>query len=150
MARQALSLRARALSYLAAREHSRLELARKLARHDEDTDAIEALLDQLEAQDLLSTERYVASVLNRRAPRLGAGRLRQELRAKGVPDEAMRDSLRDLGASEEARAREVWQRRFGTAPADAREAARQGRFLLARGFPAEVVWRILRQPASDD
>jgi regulatory protein len=144
MVRPTLSLRARALSHLAAREHSRLELARKLARHDEEGAAIEALLDALEAQGLLSIERYVASVLHRRAPRLGAARLRQELRAKGVPDEAMRDSLQGLADSEEARARDVWQRRFGSPAADLREHARQGRFLLARGFSGEVVRRILR------
>jgi regulatory protein len=150
MARPTLSLRARALSYLAAREHSRLEMARKLARHDEDGVAIEALLDQLESQGLLSTERFVASVLHRRAPRLGAARLRQELRAKGVPDEAMRDSLQGLAESEEARARDVWQRRFGSPAADQREQARQGRFLLARGFSGEVVRRILRQAGTNE
>ncbi|MEY2690535.1 MAG: hypothetical protein RL375_4735 [Pseudomonadota bacterium] len=149
MARPTLSLRARALSYLAAREHSRLEMARKLARHDEDGVAIEALLDQLESQGLLSTERFVASVLHRRAPRLGTARLRQELRAKGVPDEAMRDSLQGLADSEESRARDVWQRRFGSPAADQRELARHGRFLLARGFSGEIVRRVLRQAGSD-
>lgn len=148
MARPTLSLRARALSYLAAREHSRLELQRKLARHDEDGDAIAALLDTLEAQGLLSTERYVASVLHRCSPRLGAARIRQELRAKGVPDDAMRDSLQGLAYTEEARAREVWQHRFGRAAADQREQARQARFLLARGFPGEIVRRILREAGN--
>jgi regulatory protein len=148
MVRPTLSLRARALSYLAAREHSRLEMARKLARHDDDGGAIDALLDQLESQGLLSTERFVASVLHRRAPRLGTARLRQELRAKGVPDEAMRDSLQGLADSEEARARDVWQRRFGSPAADQREQARQGRFLMARGFSGEIVRRILRQAGS--
>ncbi|MBK6851607.1 MAG: recombination regulator RecX [Burkholderiales bacterium] len=148
MVRPTLSLRARALSYLAAREHSRLEMARKLARHDEDSAAIDSLLDTLEVQGLLSTERFVASVLHRRAPRLGAARLRQELRAKGVPDEAMRDSLQGLADSEEARAREVWQRRFGSPAGDSREMARQARFLMARGFSGEIVRRILRQAGS--
>jgi regulatory protein len=147
--RPTLSLRARALSYLAAREHSRLEMARKLARHDEDSEAIDALLDTLELQGLLSTDRYVASVLHRRAPRLGAARLRQELRAKGVPDDAMRNSLQGLAETEEARAREVWQRRFGAPAADQRELARQARFLLARGFSGEIVRRVLRQAGSD-
>jgi regulatory protein len=112
--------------------------------------AIETLLDDLAARGLLSEERYVASVLHRRAPRLGAARIRQELRAQGVPDAVMRDSLQGLAESEETRARAVWQRRFGTPPGDAREHARQGRFLMARGFSAEIVQRILRRPLIDD
>jgi regulatory protein len=159
------SLRQRALAYLATREHSRAELARKLAtarrsagpteaRTEADAlarlTAIEQLLDELQAQGLLSNTRYVASVLHRRAPRLGSARIRQELRAKGVPEDTLRDGLAGLAESEEARAREVWQRRFGHLPAagDAKECARQGRFLLARGFAGEIVQRILRGSGS--
>jgi regulatory protein len=184
--RPPISLRNRALAYLATREHSRAELTRKLATRttaavrrerqdaaastvgDEAADletrdgtdraaetsaetaaAIETLLDELQARGLLCEQRYVASVLHRRATRLGAARIRQELRAKGVPDAAMRDSLQGLAESEETRAREVWQRRFDSPPGDAREHARQGRFLLARGFSAEIVQRILRRPQVD-
>jgi regulatory protein len=166
------SLRSRALACLALREHSRAELARKLADASDRADragrdagnaapdddaraarqaAIEALLDEFQASGLLSDERYVASVLHRRAPRLGAARIRQELRAKGVPEAMLRDSLQGLAASEETRAREVWQRRYGSMPAaDARETARQMRFLMARGFSAAVVQRVLRQPQAPD
>ena len=59
----ALSVKGRALRYLAQREHSRLELERKLARHVQDTEAataqaqIAAALDQLTAVGLLSEAR---------------------------------------------------------------------------------------------
>ena len=54
MPRPKPSLKARALRYLAAREHSRLELGRKLARHAEEGDDIEAVLDWLQAQRALA------------------------------------------------------------------------------------------------
>ena len=57
-ARRPRSLRARALSYLARREHSRLELRRKLAPHAESPEQLESVLDTLEAQGLLSIERF--------------------------------------------------------------------------------------------
>ncbi|MNC72712.1 recombination regulator RecX [compost metagenome] len=40
--------------------------------------------------------------------------------------------------------RELWQRRFAGLPGDARERAKQGRFLLYRGFTHEAVSRLLR------
>ena len=71
MAKQTPSLKARALKYLAAREHSRLELGRKLARYADENDDIEALLDWLEVNKFLSQSRFSESLINRRAQRFG-------------------------------------------------------------------------------
>lgn len=152
MASPPLSLKARALKYLAMREHSRAELARKLSRHAPDAHVLEQLLDELAARDWLSTPRYVASVAHRRGARLGTARVRQELAAQGIAPEAMRETLASLRASEPQRALAVWQQRFGRPAADADERARQTRFLLARGFPAEVVRQVVDRdgPASHD
>jgi regulatory protein len=148
-----LSLRARALAWLARREHSRSELARKLeaaARAEGLDDPLEPLLDWLQAQGYLSDERFVESRLNARAGRHGLRRLESELRRHGVDlTEAARGAL---AATEAERARAVWRRRFGTQAADPRERARQARFLLARGFDPQVVHRIVGgvAPDSDD
>ncbi|MEO8299554.1 MAG: recombination regulator RecX [Burkholderiales bacterium] len=139
-----LSLRGRALKYLSQREHSRTELARKLAVHAPDADTLTQLLDELQARDWLSDARYVESVVHRRGAGLGAARVRQELQARGVTDDTMREALATLRTSEAERAQALWQQRFGQPGADAREQARQARFLLARGFSAEVVRRVLR------
>jgi regulatory protein len=72
-----LSLKARALRYLSMREHSRLELGRKLARYAEEGDDIEALLDFLEKNNWLSQERFAESLIHRKAVRP----LRQQPRA---------------------------------------------------------------------
>ena len=69
------TLRERALGLLARREHSRVELARKLAPHAESAEELEALLDDLCARRLLSDERYVEMRLNARAARFGNARL---------------------------------------------------------------------------
>ena len=146
------SIKARALRYLAAREHSRAELAAKLARFVTDEDepgALERVLDELAAKGFISEERVVQSVLHQRAPRMGAARLRQELQHKGIGADAIAGALEQLQSTELERARAVWQRRFGVAPADAKERARQNRFLLARGFAGAVVGRVLRDAAAE-
>lgn len=141
--RPTISLKGRALRYLAGREHSRLELTRKLAAHEEEPGQIERVLDELQAKDFISEARVVASVVRRRAVSLGAARVRQELQAKGIDPELVRDAVAQLQDSELERAREVWQKRFGEAPADVREWARHMRFLLARGFASSVVRRVV-------
>ena len=148
MAFAAPSLKGRALRLLSQREHSRAELERKLARHEEEPGALARALDELAAKDFISEARVVQSVLHQRAPRMGAARLRQELQHKGVSADAIAEALAQLQSTELERARAVWQRRFGVPPGDAKERARQGRFLLARGFAGAVVGRVLRDAAA--
>ena len=150
---QTLSLQGRALRYLAAREHSRAELATKLSRHvgpEDDPDAVARVLDELAAKGFIDEARVAESVLHRRAGRLGGARVLQELRAKGLPDEVVADAAAQLRSTELARAQAVWRRKFGQPPADAAERARQLRFLAARGFSGDVARRALGGAADDD
>ena len=128
---------------LGQREHSRLELVRKLAAYEEVPGTLAQALDELQAAGYLSEHRVAESLVHRRASRLGAGRLRQELQAKGLDRELIDDTLASLQGSELERARVVWARRYAEAPADAQERARQTRFLLARGFSGAVVRQVL-------
>lgn len=146
MATVPISLKGRALRYLAGREHSRAELVRKLAPHEEEPGQIGQVLDDLQAKGFISEERVVASVLNRRAASLGGARLRQELQAKGLDPELVRHAVAQLKDSELERAQEVWRKRFGDAPQDTKQWARQVRFLMARGFAGEVVRRVVQAP----
>ena len=150
---QTLSLKGRALRYLAAREHSRAELATKLARHvgpEDDPDAVARVLDELAAKGFIDEARVAESVLHRRAGRLGGARVLQELRATGLPDDVVADAAAQLRSTELARAQAVWRRKFGQPPADAAERARQLRFLAARGFSGDVARRALGGAADDD
>ena len=145
-----LSLKGRALRLLGGREHSRAELERKLRKHEEEPGQLARVLDELQAKDFISEQRVVDSVLHRRAPRLGAGRLRQELQAKGIDGELVSEALQQLRGTELARARDVWQRKFGQPPQDAAERGKQARFLAARGFGGEVIHRVLGGADEDD
>jgi regulatory protein len=214
MAQGPLSLKGRALRWLAQREHSREELARKLLRHlaaerraarrapvspgerpeaqdagalangvlpavaqepgtglrapdrasavdpagatsaahapdaptaAEDRQRIDAALDALEVRGLLSDARAAQSLVISRASRHGSRRLRQDLQAKGLAPELIDRALASVADSEFDRARQLWQRRFGQAPLDLRERARQTRFLLGRGFAADLIRRVMAE-----
>jgi regulatory protein len=108
-----------------------------------DADAVDALLDALAADGYLDETRFVESRLHLRSGRFGVQRIQQELAQHGLKLDAEQQAT--LRSSELERAREVWLRRFGPEPAtDQLERARQTRFLLARGFAADVVRRLLR------
>lgn len=145
----ALSLKGRALRYLAAREHSRAELERKLAPHEETPGQLAQVLDELEAKDFISEARLVESVINRKAARFGAARVRHELLGKGLGAELVADAMDGLKATELARAREVWRRKFGEPAADAAGRAKQMRFLAARGFGGDVIRRVVSSTDED-
>ncbi|MCD9122900.1 MULTISPECIES: recombination regulator RecX [Cupriavidus] len=144
MPRPPLSLKARAVGYLSRREHSRAELARKLAPHAESPEELERLLDTLERENWLSNARFAESLVHRRASRYGASRVMQEARTHQLDGEQLADLQQQLRATELERAREVWRKRFGVAPATPEEKARQLRFLTARGFSQAAISRVIR------
>jgi regulatory protein len=151
MATHQLSLKGRALRLLGAREHSRAELERKLARFEEVPGSLAQALDELEAKGFISAQRVIASLLHRRAGKLGNARLRQELQQKGLEPALVGAAMVDLQGSEAERALAVWRKKFGTPAADVQEAARQARFLATRGFAAETIRRVVSgRHAMDD
>ena len=122
---------------LARREYSRLELERKLASFTESAEEIAELLDGFE-------RRVVEQVLASRRRRFGAQRIAHELRKKGLSDAAIAGAQSQLKESELEAARAVWQKKFGALPANARDKARQMRFLQGRGFSLDIIRRVLR------
>lgn len=139
------SLKARAVEYLSRREYSRTELGRKLAPHVETAEEIEEVLDFLESKGLLSNERFAASLVHRKASRLGTTRILHELRQHGIEGQQLRELRSELRATEVERARAVWEKRFGAVglPQDEKEKARQIRFLAGRGFDHETIRKVL-------
>jgi regulatory protein len=166
--KQRPSLKARALQWLAQREHSRVELRRKLLAYaSQQADvmngdaaaqdssfsrrlppspalqaSVDAMLDELAANGHLSESRFVEARVRVRAERHGNLRIRQELAQHGL--QLAPDDEQALKESESARAKQVLQRKFGAPASDAAGRARQARFLAGRGFPADVVRRVLR------
>ena len=129
---------------LARREYSRLELGRKLAPFAENPEDIPGLLDDFERRGWLSERRVVEQVLASRRRRFGAQRIAHELRGKGLSEAAIAGAQLQLRESELETARAVWQKKFGALPANAREKARQMRFLQGRGFSLDIIRRLLR------
>ena len=149
MAVTPLSLTGRALRLLSGREHSRAELERKLKPVEEEPGALATVLDKLQAKDFINEGRVIASVLHRRSAKLGTQRIKQELQAKGLEPEAVAQALDQLRASELERAREVWRKKFGTAPADAAERGKQMRFLASRGFGGDTIHKVVSGGEDD-
>lgn len=167
-----LSLKNRALRFLSLREHSRLELGRKLARYAEEGEDIDALLDFLESKQFLSTERFSESLIRRRAENYGNQRIIAELQTHGLDSDLLDQTKANLAESEEARACAVWQKKFGNrinsggvgsfssdqdSCADAtkithEQRAKQFRYLMQRGFSSKAIKVALRGnlPEFDD
>ncbi|HEX5311789.1 recombination regulator RecX [Aquabacterium sp.] len=145
-----LSLKGRALKYLAAREHSRVELVRKLAPHAESQEEVEKVLDELESRGFLSAERFAESVVHRKAARYGAARVKAELSQHKLPEDVTRAVTQSLKETELERAQALWSKRFGEVAQTPAELARQMRFLAGRGFSGDVIRRVVKGSADHD
>lgn len=87
--------------------------------------------------------------MHARRAKYGVRRILHELKEKGVSADAVAAVLPELQESELETARAIWAKKFGILPQDARERARQSRFLASRGFGAETITKVLRCPADD-
>ena len=141
-----VELRVRALRHLARREHSRAELARKLAPHAESPAALQFLLDELEGKQQLSDQRYAEARAHWLSRKYGAARIRQDLKAHGVA-EAVADRVSNEG--DLAKAKAILARKYRSAPAGREEFARRARFLQSRGFSYETIRGALRVDEAD-
>ena len=144
------SLRARALDALARREHTRVELFRKLSAHTEDPDLLNQLLDDLQVRGWLSDARYAEQRANSRQARYGSRKIAYELREQGVAETLISDTLATLKTTELERARQVWQRKFGTLATTPKERNQHMRFLQSRGFDMEVIYRVINHMEVDE
>jgi regulatory protein len=139
-----LSLRVRAMRYLARREHSRAELRAKLQPYVQEGEDLDAVLDELEKRNWLSDARAATLFVDTKRGRFGTQRIAHELRQKGIAEDLIADALPQLKETELDAAREVWQRKFGIQPQDSKEKAKQIRFLQSRGFSMDVIFKVLR------
>lgn len=134
---------------LSQREYSCKELSTKLARYIGDTEVtdglaqIERTVAELASLGFVSDQRAADSVLHTKGQRYGLLKIRQVLQAKGIAPDLLSDALDKARLTEFDSARQVWERRFGTPAADAKEQARQYRFLTSRGFSSDTVRRLL-------
>ena len=135
-----MELKARALRYLARREHSRDELARKLAPHAQSQEILEGLLRELEGSKLLSNERFAEVRAHWLARKYGAAKIRHDLKAKGVAD-ALVERVSIEG--ELQRAASILRRKYREPATTREERARRARFLQSRGFSYDTIRRAI-------
>ena len=150
--RPGLSLKARAVGLLSRREHSRLELERKLAPHAESSEELTKVLDELAHAGWQSDARFVQGWVHRKAPAHGLARITQDLKTQGVAPETIAAVQSELKDSELSRAKAVWSKKFSRNESvlTASEYARQGRFLAARGFSTDIIRRVLKHSEDQD
>jgi regulatory protein len=144
-----LELRARALRLLARREHSRAELARKLAMRAESTEALEKLLDELAARRQLSDERFAEERAHWMARKYGAARIRRDLLGKGVAAETASRIAGESARADLERARAILARKYRSPALTREERARRARFLQGRGYSLDVIRQLLREGSGE-
>lgn len=119
-------------------------MSRKLAPYAEEGESIDGLMDSLESEGWLSDSRFAESLINRRASRMGAGRIVGELKRHSVGQALVEEVSAQLRETELARAQAVWRKKFGQLPETPNERAKQARFLAARGFSQAIIGKILK------
>ena len=141
-----------ALALLARREHSRRELARKLAARDFPDDVVSRALAELERTGALADARFTDSFVRSRIARgKGPQRIRAELAQRGIGDTEADDGLRAADVDWLATIRAVRAKRFGPElPRDYAERARQARFLQYRGFDSAQIRAALEFKGDSD
>jgi len=135
---------AAALRLLARREHSAVELRRKLNQRGFGAALITPALERLQGEGYLSDERFALSLARHRTDQgYGELRIRAELAQHGVEGSALERALAELDADWVERALRQARRHFLEPPETATDTARMLRYLTQRGFPPGVARRVL-------
>ena len=147
---QKISLLARGIRYLSMRDHSEIELRRKLQAYALSNEELDEVIEKLNAKDYLSNERFTENFVQRKSQTFGVNRIAQELRKHELGQEAIAEQLSVLKHSELERAFTVWSKKFGSLTNDPKMLAKQIRFMASRGFDQEVIYKIIKGKTLDD
>lgn len=134
-----------AVRLLAMREHSQLELQRKLLQKGFAARQVDETLTALKAQNLLSDARFAETfVMSRRERGSGPVKIQAELQQRGI-DNALISRFLDLRDPHWLElAEQVRRKKFGRdVPAEYALKMQQARFLANRGFSHEQIRRVL-------
>lgn len=133
-----------AVRSLGRREHSGRELERKLRSKGHEPQLIERVMSYLLEHDLQSDARFAEGLIRSRVQRgYGPMKIRQELVTKGVAEGILEDQLTEPAEFWEDVAEQSLAKKFGQPPVSREAWAVQARFLARRGFPSDLIYRIL-------
>lgn len=151
-ARASGTARDTALRALARREYGIEELRRKLGAAGFDCAEVDATLQELVRDGLLSDQRFIEALArNRRERGYGPLRVKRELRERGIAEDDFAALVNDQDPAWVERLEALRRRRFGPSlPKDYREWARQARFLQNRGYSGEQIRGVLKRGADDE
>lgn len=148
-----VSLRQRALDYLAKREYSVAELAQKLntvaRQYELETEEIPEILADFKKRNWVSDTRFTEQILHARKSKFGSSRIANELREKGVSDELISEAVQDVKIDELANAKAVWRKKYDAPPSSREEWAKQARFLQSRGFGFEIIKKVINEQEDE-
>lgn len=148
-----VSLRQRALDYLAKREYSVVELAQKLntvaRQYELDAEEIPEILADFKKRNWVSDTRFTEQILHARKSKFGSARIAHELREKGVSDELISEAVEDVKENELENAKAVWRKKYGAPPTSREEWAKQARFLQSRGFGFEIIKKVINEQEDE-
>ena len=146
-------IRRAALNYLARRDHSQLELAKKLRGNDYSEADISALITDLIQSGLVNDQRYAENYCHwRRAKGVGPIRISLELEARGISEETIAEVVQITDNAWFTEAQHLWRKRFkAIVPTDFKDRAKQMRFLQYRGYTREQIdYAVLGQRCEED
>lgn len=134
-----------AIRLLSRREYSGAEMRRKLVSKGLQAAVVDRVVDQLVSDALLSDGRFADALVHSRIGRgQGPIKIRAELRERGVSEELIEDTLTQTGEFWLERAEQARCKRFGAdLPEDRGQWTKEARFLAQRGFPADLIYRVL-------
>ena len=145
-----VSLKSKALDYLARRDYSYRELFQKLLKYTPDQAEIIAVLDEMVAKKFLNEERYIENFIHSKSHKYGSRKINYLLQEKCQDRELIAQIYRAQEIDELAVARQIRERRFGEElPTTPAEKNRQFRFLLNRGFSPEIISKLLNERSYD-
>lgn len=147
-----IKIRLSAMNILAYREHSIVELQKKLqnkftpdqCEYGNCDEFITKVLQQLVTDKLLDDERFTECFVRSRINK-GSGpvKIRHELMLRGVANELSDAYVNDSYTFWQPYIVAVREKRFGIQyPKSYKEQAKQARFLYQRGFSSEFIYRL--------
>jgi regulatory protein len=139
-----------ALKLLARRDMTRTEFVSKLQSREFTAEEAAQAADWCAAEGWLDESRYAEVNARRLGQKYGASRVAHQLRQKGVNAGDLSEVVDALKLTERARARALWQRRFGEPPTSVLEMQRQLRYLQSRGFSYEIAKSAIKKDGSAD
>ncbi|VAW71453.1 hypothetical protein MNBD_GAMMA10-1352 [hydrothermal vent metagenome] len=133
-----------AVAALARREHSILQIQRKLTQKGFEEAEINAAINHLTENNLLSEERFTESYINMRKRRgYGPIRIAQELRERGISDTLFCGFLDKNNPQWREVMRQQYVKKYADSEAhEYAEKVRRAKYLQSRGFPLDWVFKL--------